>query len=191
MATSAPIDRQAPAAEVAAGLPSHHLTFFLGAELFALDIRVVREIIQIGPMTPVPLMPAFVRGVINLRGAVVPVIDPHARFGRARAELGKKSCIIIFGGRLQSGERVDLGLLVDAVSAVVDIPTERIEEAPTFGATVRREFMRGLAKLGQRFVVILEPAKAFDIEDMAEHCQAAQLETESRAQTHRVEARPI
>jgi purine-binding chemotaxis protein CheW len=104
------------------------------------------------------------------------VIDPHARFGRPRAELGKKSCIVVFEGRLHSGERVDLGLLVDAVSAVVDIPAARIEEPPNFGATVRRDFMRGLAKLGQRFVVVLEPAKAFDIEDMAGLCEAAQLE---------------
>jgi purine-binding chemotaxis protein CheW len=173
MATSAPTEVVAPAAS---GGQAHHLTFSLGAELFALDIRVVREIIQIGPMTPVPLMPGFVRGVINLRGAVVPVIDPQARFGRPRAELGRKSCIVVFEGSLQTGERVHLGLLVDAVSAVVDIPADRIEDAPTFGATVRRDYMRGLAKLGSRFVVILEPGKAFDIQDMAGQCEAAQLE---------------
>jgi purine-binding chemotaxis protein CheW len=171
MATSAPTEvREGGSAA------QHFLTFLLGSELFALDIRVVREIIQIGPMTPVPLMPGFVRGVINLRGAVVPVIDPHARFGRPRAELGKKSCIVIFEGTQRAGERVDLGLLVDAVSAVVDIQPGRIEEPPTFGATVRRDYLRGLAKIGPRFIAILEPAKAFDIDDMAGLCEAAQLE---------------
>jgi purine-binding chemotaxis protein CheW len=160
-----------------AARPGHYLTFSLGTELYALDIRSVREIIQACPMTPVPLMPAFVRGVINLRGAVVPVIDPHARFGRPRAALGKKSCIVIFEGLQRAGERVDLGLLVDAVSAVVEIAGSAIEEAPNFGATVRRDYIRGVAKLGQRFVVILEPAKAFDIDDMAQLCEISQLES--------------
>ncbi len=157
--------------------PGHYLTFSLGTELYALDIRSVREIIQACPMTPVPLMPGFVRGVINLRGAVVPVIDPHARFGRPRAALSKKSCIVIFEGLQRAGERVDLGLLVDAVSAVVEIADSAIEEAPNFGATVRRDYIRGVGKLGKRFVVILEPAKAFDIDDMAQLCETSQLET--------------
>jgi purine-binding chemotaxis protein CheW len=176
MATSALTDAVPVADGVTAARPGHFLTFTLGAELFALDIRSVREIIQVCAMTPVPLMPGFVRGVINLRGAVVPVIDPHARFGRPRAELGKKSCIVVFEGLQRAGEKVDLGLLVDAVSAVVEIADAAIEEAPNFGATVRRDYIRGVGKLGPRFVVILEPAKAFDIDDMAHLCEAAQLE---------------
>ncbi|MEO7336366.1 MAG: chemotaxis protein CheW, partial [Caldimonas sp.] len=100
--------------------PAQYLTFTLGEEVFAMDIRTVREIIQYGPMTTVPLMPDFVRGVINLRGAVVPVIDLQARFGRPAAHVGKKTCIVIFDA-LRNGERVELGLLVDAVSEVIDI----------------------------------------------------------------------
>ena len=88
--------------------PAQYLTFWLGSEVFGMDIRTVREIIQCGPMATVPLMPSFVRGVINLRGAVVPVVDLNARFGRASAVLCKKSCIVIFDA-VRGGERVELG----------------------------------------------------------------------------------
>ncbi len=150
---------------------ARYLTFMLGEEVFAMNIRTVREIIQVGAMTTVPLMPGFVRGVINLRGAVVPVIDLHARFGRSRAQVSKKSCIIVFDS-LRGGERVELGLLVDAVSAVVDIHGDAIEPPPNFGGTVRRDFILGMGKLGQRFVVILDADKAFDVEEMASLCEA-------------------
>jgi purine-binding chemotaxis protein CheW len=150
-----------------------YLTFALGDEVFATDIRIVREIIQYGPMTTVPLMPHFVRGVINLRGAVVPVIDLQARFGRPAAKVGKKSCIVIFDA-LRAGERIELGLLVDSVSAVIEIPASAIEPPPNFGAAVRRDFICGMGKVGSRFVIILEPDKAFDVDEMAALCEAAQ-----------------
>ena len=149
------------------------LTFLLGKEVFAMDIRTVREIIQVGPMTTVPLMPGFVRGVINLRGAVVPVIDLHARFGHAAAQIGKKTCIVIFDA-VREGERVELGLLVDAVSEVIEIPAGQIEPPPSFGSAVRRDFIQGMGKLAERFVIILDPDKAFDINEMAQLCEAAQ-----------------
>lgn len=161
-----------PASEAPEGA-DQFLTFQLGREVFAMDIRTVREIIQVGPMTTVPLMPDFVRGVINLRGAVVPVIDLHARFGHAVAQIGKKTCIVIFDS-LREGERVELGLLVDAVSEVIDIPAAQIEPPPSFGSAVRREFIRGMGKLAERFVIILDPDKAFDIDEMAQLCEAAQ-----------------
>ena len=138
-----------------------------------MDIVTVREIIQYGPMTTVPLMPVFVRGVINLRGAVVPVIDLQARFGRAAADVGKKTCIVIFDA-VRSGERVELGLLVDAVSEVIDIAPTEIEPPPNFGTTVRRDFIRGMGKVANRFVIILEPDKALDVNDMAQLCESAQ-----------------
>ncbi len=152
---------------------AQYLTFALGEEVFAMDIRTVREIIQCGPMTPLPLMPGFVRGVINLRGAVVPVIDLQARFGRPPALLGKRTCIVIFDA-LRDGERVELGLLVDAVSEVIDIAASQIEPPPNFGTTVRRDFIRGMGKVGTRFVVLLEPDRAFDVDEMASLCAASQ-----------------
>jgi purine-binding chemotaxis protein CheW len=152
---------------------AQYLTFLLGDDVFAMDIRTVREIIQVSTLTSVPLMPGFVRGVINLRGSVVPVIDLHARFGRPAARLSKKSCIVIFDAQ-RNNERVELGLLVDAVSAVVDIPAAQIEPPPSFGTPVRRDFILGVGKLDQRFVLLLDPDKALDVEDMARLCEASQ-----------------
>jgi purine-binding chemotaxis protein CheW len=131
-----------------------------------MDIRTVREIIQPGAMTPVPLMPGFVRGVINLRGSVVPVIDIQARFGWERAAIGKKTCIIIFDVTNDEG-RVELGLMVDAVSEVVDILPSRIEPSPQFGSSIQRDFIHGLGKVDGRFVTIIEPQRVLDIEEMA------------------------
>jgi purine-binding chemotaxis protein CheW len=142
-----------------------YLTFTLGDEVFAMDIRSVREIIQHGAMTIVPLMPSFVRGVINLRGAVVPVIDLQSRFGRNSAQLGKKTCVIIFDVGAES-DKVELGLLVDAVSEVIDISASQIEAPPQFGTTIQRDFIRGLGKVGSEFIVILEPERALNIDDM-------------------------
>lgn len=155
-------------------VPAQFLTFTLGEEVFAMDIRTVREIIQYGPMTTVPLMPGFVRGVINLRGAVVPVIDLQARFGRAVASVGKKTCIVIFDA-VRDGERVELGLMVDAVSEVIEIAAGQIEPPPNFGTAVRRDFIRGMGKVANRFVIILEPDRAFDVNEMAGLCESAQL----------------
>ena len=162
-----PGDEPAPAAQ--------YLTFVLAEGLYAMDIRRVREIIQPGPRTVIPLMPDFVRGVINLRGAVVPVIDLQARLGRAPAVQGKKTCIVIFHA-LRDGERVELGLLVDAVSAVVEIAPQQIEAPPAFGNAVRRDFILGLGKVAGRFVVILDPEKALDVDDMAELVDQAQTQ---------------
>lgn len=151
-----------------------YLTFSLGDEVFAMDIRSVREIIQHGAMTVVPLMPEFVRGIINLRGAVVPVIDLQSRFGRPRAEIGKKTCVIIFDVGPE-GDKVELGLLVDAVSEVIDIAPSQIEPPPQFGTTIQREFILGLGKVGNEFIVILEPERALNVDDMValtEHGQS-------------------
>jgi purine-binding chemotaxis protein CheW len=162
---------------VQAGAPAQFLTFALGEEIFAMDIRTVREIIQVGPMTTVPLMPAFVRGVINLRGAVVPVIDLHVRFGHSPARVGKKSCVVIFDAQGQpgsGGDRVELGLMVDAVSEVIEIAADQIEPPPNFGTSVRRDFIQGMGKVAGRFVIVLEPDKAFDVSEMAQLCESSQ-----------------
>jgi purine-binding chemotaxis protein CheW len=158
---------------VDAGTLAQFLTFWLGEEVFGMDIRAVREIIQCRPMTSLPLMPNFMRGVINLRGAVVPVIDLNARFGRPAATLCKKSCIVIFD-TLRGNERIELGLLVDAVSEVIKIAPDAIDPPPDFGSAVRRDFIRGIGKVGERFVILLEPDRALDVQEMAELCETAQ-----------------
>ncbi|HQY08870.1 MAG TPA: chemotaxis protein CheW, partial [Burkholderiaceae bacterium] len=115
----------------------------------------------------------FVRGVINLRGSVVPVVDLNARFGRSDSTLGKKSCVVVFD-TLRQGERVELGLLVDAVSEVIKISPADIEAPPDFGSVLRRDFIQGIGKVGQRFVVLLEPDRALDVREMADLCERAQ-----------------
>ena len=146
--------------------PMQYLTFVLNSEVFAMDIRCVREIIQHGAMTAVPLMPNFVRGVINLRGAVVPVIDLQARFGRAQARVGNKTCIVVIDASGE-GEKTELGLMVDAVSEVIDIAKTDIEPAPQFGTSIQRDFIQGLGKVDGKFVVILDTARALNVDDMA------------------------
>lgn len=161
-----------PDTKVDHGPTQQYLTFSLGDEVFAMDIRSVREIIQFGSMTTVPLMPEFVRGVINLRGSVVPVIDLCSRFGRARAQVGKKTCIIIFDAVVDE-EKVELGLLVDSVSEVIDIALAHIEPAPQFGTTIRRDFIHGIGKVDGEFIVILAPERALDINEMASLAEQA------------------
>ena len=144
-----------------------------------MDIRTVREIIQVGPMTAIPLMPGFVRGVINLRGAVVPVIDLHARFGRPQAQLSKKSCIVIFDavrGTDGNPGRVELGLMVDSVSEVIEIAASHIEPPPNFGTSVERDFICGMGKVANRFVILLEPNRALDVGELAALCESPPVE---------------
>ncbi|MEY2686373.1 MAG: hypothetical protein RL375_571 [Pseudomonadota bacterium] len=158
-------------AEVTAGT-GQYLTFTLEDELFAVGIAAVREIIQYNQMTLVPLMPDFVRGVINLRGAVVPVIDLQARLGREPAQVGERTSIVIFEVR-QGSDRHALGMMVDAVSEVIEIADASIEAPPQFGGAVRRDYIHGMAKVGGRFVVILALEATLDIDDMADQCDHA------------------
>lgn len=147
--------------------PAQYLTFTLGEELFAMDIRTVREIIPHGPMTIMPMTPDFVRGVMNLRGAVVPVIDLQCRFGRPRAQLGKKTCVVIMDAH-QDSDKAALGLMVDAVSEVIEITPSDIEAPPDFGTTIDRSFIRGIGKVKGAFIVILDPARALNMDDMVQ-----------------------
>jgi purine-binding chemotaxis protein CheW len=143
-----------------------YLTFVLGDEVFALNISNVREIIQNATVTVVPLMPNFVRGVINLRGAVVPVIDLQRRFGRDITKVGKKTCTVIFDVESES-EKLELGILVDAVREVIDITPGQIEMTPHFGTTIERDFIHAMAKVDGMFIPILDTHKALNIDDMA------------------------
>jgi purine-binding chemotaxis protein CheW len=163
-----------PTGSVAASASTaQYLTFLLADGVFAMDIATVREIIQHGQLTAVPLMPSFVRGVMNLRGAVVPVIDLQARLGKSPATVGKKTCVIIFDAQREN-ERVELGLMVDAVSEVIEIPDSQIEPPPQFGSAVKRDFIKGMGKVDGKFVIILDPEKALDVDEMADLVERAQ-----------------
>ena len=157
-------------------VPAQYLTFMLADGVFAMDIATVREIIQHCQMTSVPLMPDFVRGVMNLRGAVVPVIDLQARLGQSSAVVGKKTCVVIFDVQ-RDGERVELGLMVDAVSEVIEIPPSEIEPAPQFGSPVKRDFIRGMGKVDGKFVIILDPERALSVDEMTSVVEQSQEDT--------------
>jgi purine-binding chemotaxis protein CheW len=147
-----------------AGAPGQYLTLMIGSELCAIGVLAIKEIIEYGGVTVVPMMPPYVRGIINLRGAVVPVIDPLARFGRGQAAISRKSCIVIVevegGEDEEAGARQVRGLVVDAVNAVMEIGAAEIDPAPSFGACIRAEFIAGMARLKGRqegqFVILLD-----------------------------------
>ena len=146
--------------------PSQYLTFALGGEMFAVGILNVKEIIEYGHLTEIPMMPAFIRGVINLRGSVVPVIDLSARFGGKTTEVSRRTCIVIV--EVSDGEmRHDIGIMVDAVSEVLDIPGSEIEPPPSFGAKIRADFIFGMGKVGGKFVIILNIDKVLSVEEIA------------------------
>jgi purine-binding chemotaxis protein CheW len=142
-----------------------YLTFVLGGEVFAIGILAIKEIIEYTGPTEVPMMPAYVRGVINLRGAVVPVADMSVRFGRKASEVTKRTCIVIVE-IAAAGERQDVGLVVDAVNEVLDIPTGDIEPPPTFGAKIRAEFIRGMGKVNGKLVMLLDVNQMLALEDL-------------------------
>ena len=144
---------------------AQYLTFVLGAETFAIGIMAIKEIIEYSSLTEVPMMPPYVRGVINLRGAVVPVLDLPVRFGKAASAVSKRTCIVIIEVALGS-ERHTLGLVVDAVNAVLDIPTSEIEPPPAFGASIRTEFIRGMVKVNSKFVILLDVEHALAADEV-------------------------
>ncbi|MBL4609121.1 chemotaxis protein CheW [Halopseudomonas sp.] len=155
-----------------------YLTFQVGQEMFAVGILHIREIIEFGNLTTVPMMPSFVRGVINLRGSVVPVIDLAARFGRGESLINRRSCIVILeieGNDNENEEHLqEVGVIVDAVSEVLEIPPREIEPAPSFGARIRSDFIAGMGKVQGRFVIMLNVQSALDVQEMAELASAVE-----------------
>jgi purine-binding chemotaxis protein CheW len=150
----------------AAGEAHQYLTFSLMGEMFAVGILNVKEIIEYGNLTEIPMMPTFIRGVINLRGAVVPVIDLAARFGGQQSAIGKRTCIVIVEMR-QDDTKQDLGIMVDAVSEVLEIPGTEIEPPPAFGAKIRADFIAGMGKVAGKFVILLDIQKVLSVDEMA------------------------
>ena len=143
-----------------------YLTFMLSGEMYAVGILNVKEIIEYGQLTEIPMMPAFIRGVINLRGSVVPVIDLAARFGGQQTEVSRRTCIVIIeiGG---DEERHDIGVVVDAVSEVLEVSSADIEPAPSFGAKIRADFIDGMGKIGGKFVIILSIQRVLSVDEIA------------------------
>lgn len=142
-----------------------YLTFMLGGEVFAIGILHIKEIIEYGLLTSVPMMPEFIRGVINLRGAVVPVVDLSSRFGGKPSPITRRSCIVILELETEADTQV-IGVVVDAVNEVLEIAGADIEPPPSFGTRIRTDFIAGMGKVQDRFVIILSVDKVLSTDEL-------------------------
>lgn len=147
--------------------PGQYLTFLLGGEEYAAEILKVREILEYDTLTRVPMTAPWVRGVLNLRGAVVPVADMAVKFGLPETEITKLTCVVIVEIELQ-GETTVLGVMVDAVSRVMDLSADQIEPPPAFGTRVHTDYLLGVATLGERLIMILDIDRILAAEELTE-----------------------
>ncbi len=132
-----------------------YLTVVLDAEAYGIAVLKVREIIRMQKITPVPQMPEFVKGVINLRGRVIPVVDLRVKFG-LKAEFAERTCIVVVQVKLPNDTVVQMGLIVDSVEEVVHVPAEEIEPTPEFGTKVDTTYLLGMAKVKGQVKTLLD-----------------------------------
>jgi purine-binding chemotaxis protein CheW len=148
-----------------------YLTFALGSEEYGLEILKVREIIGYMEITAVPQTPSYVKGVINLRGQVIPVVDLRSKFGMETAKVTEETCIIVVEIH-QDGRKFSTGIVVDHVQEVLDIDGENIEEAPQFGASVNTDFILGIGKVGESVKILLDIDKVLGNSELENVVQA-------------------
>jgi purine-binding chemotaxis protein CheW len=160
---------------------TQYLTFKLHDEVFALDIGKVREVLDISTITKVPRTPEFMRGVINLRGSVVPVVDLRLKFGMSRTDRTVNTCIIIVEVTMDS-ETTILGALADSVQEVLDLGPDHIEPAPKIGTRLNTAFIKGMGKRDNKFIIILDIDKVFSTSELV-LVQATQAETPTGGET--------
>jgi len=153
------------------------LTFTLGKEIFALDIGTVREVLELMPITHIPRTPEFMRGVINLRGHAVPVVEMRRKLNMKPIDDTVDTCIIVVELE-HAGETTIMGALVDSVREVFEMSPDAVEPAPKMGAAVKAEYIRGMGRQDDNFVIILDIAKVFSAEELAIAKGVAGEETE-------------
>ena len=161
--------------ETQLSLGGKYVTFFLGNEEYGLPILSVREIIGMVPVTPVPQTPSYVRGVLNLRGTVIPVVDLRMRFGMGHADCTRENCIIV-----ARAHGTDTGIVVDRMSEVVSIDSEDIQSPPTMGGDQSTDFILGIGRADERVKLLLDIERVVSHRDLA----AAQSESPAPAQTN-------
>ncbi|HEY0465694.1 MAG TPA: chemotaxis protein CheW [Polyangiaceae bacterium] len=154
---------------------SQYLTFMLDKEMFAIGILAIKEIIEYHNLTAVPMMPDWIRGVINLRGAVVPVLDLAVRFGKRSCPVTKRTCIVIAEVGA-TGQRQVVGVIVDAVNQVLSIAAHEIEPPPAFGTKIRTDFIHGMGKVDERFVILLDVDHVLSIDDLGPFVDELEVE---------------
>lgn len=145
---------------------NQYLTFTLDKELYAMDIAKVREVLEYTDITRVPRTPEFMRGVINVRGRAVPVVDLRLKFGLSKTTQTVNTCIIIMEVEMD-GEATVLGALADSVQEVFSLEPDQIEPAPRLGTRIKTEFIAGMGKQGDEFIIILNIDKVFSVEELS------------------------
>lgn len=161
-----PISKEFNMAELEIAETNQYLTFQLSEEIFALDIAKVREVLEYTKVTKVPQTPDMMIGVINLRGSVVPVIDLRLKFGMGMSERTVNTCIIIIEVSIDS-EITLIGALVDSVKEVMDMDSDHIEPPPKIGTQLNTEFIKGMGKQNEQFVIILDIEKIFSVDELS------------------------
>ncbi len=146
--------------------PGKYLTFQLDSEEYGFEILKVREIIGLMEITPVPGTPDYIRGVINLRGKVIPVINLRQKFGMEMTEDTKETCVVVLDVKAGNGS-ILTGVVVDAVSEVLDVKAEQIEETPSFGADVNLDFIMGIGKIKDEVKMLIDIDKIIDTVDLS------------------------
>jgi purine-binding chemotaxis protein CheW len=164
------VDREDLALEHIEETFTQYLTFWVAKKTYAVGILDVNEIIEVSEMTDVPMMPDFIRGVINLRGSAVPVIDLAARLSRGQSDITKRSCIVLVEINRPDGMRQPIGMLVDAVNEIVEIEQAHIKPAPNMGKGVKTDFIHAMGKVDDIFIILL------DIDHVLSHEQIDQIE---------------
>jgi purine-binding chemotaxis protein CheW len=142
-----------------------YLTFLTAGEEYAISIVKVSEIVEYETVTTVPNTPLWIRGVTNLRGKVVPVVDLAVKFGLPASHISKFSCIIITDAMFQ-GEKLTMGVLADSVNQVVDLSADEIEQTPPFGTRVKTEYLLGMGAMGKKFCLILDIDKVLSADEL-------------------------
>lgn len=142
------------------------LTFMISGETYGINILDIKEIIEYGTLTPVPMMPDFIAGVINLRGSVVTVVNLKLRFGDNASEISKRTSIVIIEVD-NNDKKTEIGIIVDMVNEVIELAEVDIEPAPSFGARIRADFIKGMGKIGEQFLILLNVNHVLSIEELS------------------------
>jgi purine-binding chemotaxis protein CheW len=164
-----------------------YLTFFLAGEEYAITILKVKEIIEYYTVTTVPKTPKWVRGVINLRGAVVPVVDLAVKFGMEERPVTRTTCIVIIEGCFGE-QNATMGVIADAVSQVIDLAASEIQEPPMFGTRIRVDYLLGVTQLGEKFALMLDVDKVLSTDELASLNEAKESLLPEEPETEAIEA---
>jgi len=157
-----------------------YLTFLIAGEEYAVNILKVREIVEYDTVTTVPNTAPWIRGVTNLRGNVVPVIDLAVKFGLAPSQVSRFSCIVITEISFD-GEKLTMGVLADSVSQVLDLEADEIEPTPPFGTRLKIEFLLGMGKMGKKFCLILDIDRVLSADEIIAVADSAEASSSTLA----------